>query len=286
MKIYDEHQKQVGEIERPEPVYNNQLWWELARIQKGIKNNECYLSDCGTVERAVYDTDRGIFQVMQPIPRPTPEQLKAIGMRERDDRPVLTKPYDYYWENELRYFTTCIPITPAYRWVLVPVERKSEPVKHYSCAKCSRQNDDMCETERDCFGGYNAEFHAFERKNWTAQVVGEAPAPKVTDAPKSSTPILDNRWIVSWHRVYSLCMELGMKHELAKTTGQDVETFIRSLHKRAGEERYSTSEIKTWLQAMRVKLDTKMTYNDAIDLCRSLIEHCEDGIKAVTERNK
>jgi hypothetical protein len=62
---------------------------------------------------------------MRPIPRATPDQLKAIGMRERDQRPVECSSGDTIWSSQEQAITIREDDVEnyhigKYRWVLMP----------------------------------------------------------------------------------------------------------------------------------------------------------------------
>jgi hypothetical protein len=65
-----------------------------------------------------------------------------------------------------------------------------------------------------------------------------------------------------------------MQPKTGLTGEQDVLAFIRDLHRRAGEERYSIEEIKKWLLTLPLNSYASVT-----------IVSPSSGIKAVTERS-
>ncbi len=102
------------------------------------------------------------------------------------------------------------------------------------------------------------------------------PAPKVTDSLrlKSYEEQAD-----AWDHVFCLCKSLGMKHDTPSGLG-DVESFIRSLAQRAGEERYTVEEIVAWLQYLYGATASVLPVGGAIEV----IDNERDGIAAVTKR--
>jgi hypothetical protein len=71
------------------------------------------------------------YWIASVVPRPTPEQLKAIGMRERDDRPVEIKDGDrtvmIFDDTAIDgYGESCEFDIGKFRWVLMPVEKEAK----------------------------------------------------------------------------------------------------------------------------------------------------------------
>jgi hypothetical protein len=135
MKIFDERGKQVGEIEKPEPVEQDGVWYEAVEY-RAPKEGDNYISYTGMVVTAIFDDYPKSHWIMRPIPTPTSEQLKAIGMKLRDDSPVECKNDEIIWGG----LSAC-RLDPhgsnaihlgTYRWHLVKDE--SAPVK--SCGTC------------------------------------------------------------------------------------------------------------------------------------------------------
>ena len=120
MKIYDERGTQVGELERPEPVEQDRVWWEAVEY-RCHKLGEYYWNGKG-VTKVIYPHHWSSW-IMRPIPRATPEQLKAVGMRERDLSPVMPqKGYKIWNGREVITWNTDMDIGKR-RWVLVPAEK-------------------------------------------------------------------------------------------------------------------------------------------------------------------
>jgi hypothetical protein len=78
----------------------------------------------------------------------------------------------------------------------------------------------------------------------------------------------------AWEKVFALCKTLGMT--LDKSCGlEDVIAFIRDLHRRAGEERYSVEEIMEWFES-RIWIGVNTT-----GAFREFINDSRVGIKGV-----
>jgi len=126
MKTFDEHGKQMGEIEKPGPIKQGGVWYEATEY-RAPKKNEAYLSLDGVDVLAWSDSPQeGERWIMRPIPAPTPEQLKAIGMKLDGDRPRECKEVILVWveDGPWNQVEGCYTIG-TYRWHLV----KADPAK-------------------------------------------------------------------------------------------------------------------------------------------------------------
>jgi hypothetical protein len=168
-------------LEVPGPMQQDGVWCEFCEYRFPKKNELYFYRGCYIVH-ALSDHG-GHFEdipcwIATPIPTPTPEQLKAIGMKLRDDRPMVCRADDFIWSTArldekagekdlIRGCHDCIPEIGHYRWHLVPA--KADPV-HTSCCKnwisalpdkstnrcgnCAREND-TCrfdKTDREYYG--------------------------------------------------------------------------------------------------------------------------------------
>jgi hypothetical protein len=118
--------------ERPEPVEDGGQWWEAVEYRKPLPGENVY--DLEEIHLIKSCSNRCREWIMRPIPAPTPEQLKAIGMRERDDRPVECKSGDKIWDGT-RCATYYSGFGHMHRWVLEDVPVEKEPA-HTECAGC------------------------------------------------------------------------------------------------------------------------------------------------------
>lgn len=161
------------EPERPEPVEQDGVWYEDIDLRPP-KEDDNYISYTGKVVTALFnDYGKLPHRIMRPIPRPTPEQLAAIGMRERDQGPVECEPGDVIWGLNLRSDTghTCVsslmsPLNNGkHRWVLVPADNPpvavpvEKEVEHYSCEGCGNNRINSCPA---CYEPGDSD----KRKNW------------------------------------------------------------------------------------------------------------------------
>ncbi len=120
MKIFDEHGKQIGEIEKPGPVEHDGKWWEPATYRLPLKDDICYLPKLN-VYRSGGDATAPRW-IMHEIPTPTPEQLRATGDKLDGDRPRECRVGETVW-NGMNWFGMAKAGT--YRWHLV----KADPAK-------------------------------------------------------------------------------------------------------------------------------------------------------------
>ncbi len=123
MKIYDASGNAVGTIDKPAPVESGGEWWEPIEFRLPKKGEHIFIAN--GILLTAFNSDLVAYWIMREIPRATPEQLQAIGMRERDGRPVLLQFDDQYWAGEdiggKLYW--CQHNYEIYRWVLEPVPR-------------------------------------------------------------------------------------------------------------------------------------------------------------------
>ncbi len=140
-------------LEVPEPIERENVWYEAREYRKAVGecallgNEPCtYIADNVTSCKEVW--------IMDHIPRATPEQLKAAGMKERDEKPVECKGGDRVWCNNTAtqlFSVDKLGIVGHYRFVLVPDEKPVERM----CKTCGRLKDDegvlKCNYWNDCF---------------------------------------------------------------------------------------------------------------------------------------
>jgi len=102
------------------------------------------------------------------------------------------------------------------------------------------------------------------------------PATEVVDAPAAPlVPINADSKAAGWDAVWDCCMALGMALSSHGTGEQDVCAFIRDLHRRANETRYTAEEIRLWLETLPLNGYAVMKLKSPLD-----------GIAAVTERGE
>jgi hypothetical protein len=106
------------------------------------------------------------------------------------------------------------------------------------------------------------------------------PAPKVTDAH----PIMDAKASEAFYEIYGLCSDLGMVHQLARSTKQDVIAFIRTLAQRAGEG-YTVWQINAYLESLKSQTRNG-SYNVAIEYARTTLKDERFGIAAVINKKE
>jgi len=128
MKIFDEHGKPMGEIEKPGLIQQSGNWWESVSYRK-VKQGEHYYND---QVNCVYEANRDMLSeswIMRPVPTPTPTQLKSIGMKLDGDRPKECHMNDVIWDKNIfqnyHHVFASSQDVGTYRWHLV----KAAPAK-------------------------------------------------------------------------------------------------------------------------------------------------------------
>jgi len=149
------------DIEKPLPIEQDGKWWEAIR-PGNVKKGENYFSSNSTaiiISSSCDHSPQDLHWIASEIPRATPDQLRAIGMKEREWRPVICKARteDRMWDGKYQVFNLSEnhELVGKYRFVLVPVEKKKV---HTSCEGC--ENEKVFVHSR-CF------YCGFERKNYT-----------------------------------------------------------------------------------------------------------------------
>ena len=159
-------------LNRPEPVEHRGTWYEFVSFRpvawgekyKHLSKNEIVEGDKLMPPR-IFETCYGPRWIAIEIPRATPEQLKAIGMRCRDDRPVECKVGDVVWDkinsntSEGKWTIGSLrdPSFDKPRWVLVDAPVEKEPFMHFVCPDCGKHvkaDEDGCcvHCGADCTG--------------------------------------------------------------------------------------------------------------------------------------
>lgn len=135
MNIFDDKGKQIGTLNKPDPIFQAGKWWEPTVIGP-VKAYDVIFSLEGTsVSQASYDT-KHVYWHAAAIPTPTVDQLSAIGKRCRDARPMVCGVGDWIWEEKAlknrrqicNVCSQCQPHIGHYRWILEDVPRV-EPIK-------------------------------------------------------------------------------------------------------------------------------------------------------------
>lgn len=260
MKLYDENKNLVGEIERPEPSYYENVWYEFMEYRKPKKDEILFPTISCFPERADEDDCLRPFWIASEIPRATAEQLRVINMKERDGRPVVLNEGDMIWAgggNEVHQTFKGYPSFNHFRFVLVPDVQKEI---HTSCEGCKRAlgNGYRDWDVKECEVCFPDMAYEQERKNYTPKVKDEQP-----DEPKFSMKEVMN-CVCAILRDYeethyaSLC---GMIEDKLKTV----------LTERSSDEpRFSLKEINDWLGGFYL----------------NQLTHPGLGIKAFTERRR
>ncbi len=163
MKLYDENKNLITDIPRPEPL-QDEKWWEFTGLEAPEKGKEYLNYNGNKIFKATYDWQKfDIRWIASEIPRATPEKLRAIGMKERDGRPVKITPENYsdiIWTG--KYVSGYKEHIGKYRFVLVPDVQEE---KHIQCRDCASEIDGqmIC---KDCID-WSKNSYGQERKNYT-----------------------------------------------------------------------------------------------------------------------
>jgi len=130
------------DIEKPEPIEQDRKWWEFTEY-RSVKMGDHYLYEMQDGVGYCIEDHRNVFLhwIASEIPRATVEQLRAIGMKERDGRPVKITPENYkdiIWTGNADssfagYVSGYKENIGQYRFVLVP---DVQPKKHTTCSGC------------------------------------------------------------------------------------------------------------------------------------------------------
>jgi len=161
MKIYDENKNYVGKIEKPEPIEQDGKWWEPIIYREPLLGEHYYyyatsgksvINECFRAKDEFYPS----LWIVSEIPRATPEQLRAIGMKERDGRPVICKENDTVWiDNEHEFIgLPRIGHLGHYRFVLEP---DAQNEVHASCRECRHSSNPS--VSGPCVGCWNVLHH-------------------------------------------------------------------------------------------------------------------------------
>ena len=172
------------DIAKPGAIEQDGKWWEFMEY-RSPKQDEYYQRPGCILRQANYDY-ADAYWIASEIPRATPEQLRAIGMKERDGRPVKVKEGESYWSKLETPQTRSPDGIVCYRFVLEPDVQKKI---HTSCEGCRRAlfnrsrnwGDNKCDT---CFSDME---YSKERKNYT-------PA----QPPQPEEPRFSVEEVISW----------------------------------------------------------------------------------------
>jgi hypothetical protein len=116
------------EIEKPGPIEQDGVWWEFVEYRKTSKDKQEHyffdykLMDNFTIYKYYNAESMNPVWIASEIPRASKEQLRAIGMKERDGKPALVKFDESYW-SEFGKLYWCKD-SAIYRFVLVPDVQK------------------------------------------------------------------------------------------------------------------------------------------------------------------
>jgi hypothetical protein len=173
------------DIEKPGVILQDGKWWEFVEFRKAEVGETIYDDKCCQTNLLRMASGHTVseYWIASEIPRATPEQLKAIGMKERDERPVACLPGLAVWNRLYRDVTVHdTDLLGKYRFVLVPDVQEEV---HISCEGCANWipcfNEGRC---LNCFDRTRTASHV--RKNYT-------PKPPQTEEPRNTCAVCLNK---------------------------------------------------------------------------------------------
>jgi len=111
-----------------------------------------------------YDCSDRFYWIASEIPRPTSEQLRAIGMRCKYNEPVACTNGDIVWNGIESLPAELDNAVEKYRFVLEP-----DVHEHKGCAGCGNQTtpDKACLLDNPCCSCFEWRQPGAKRKNYT-----------------------------------------------------------------------------------------------------------------------
>jgi hypothetical protein len=292
MKIYDERGKQIGAIDRPEPVEQDGVWYEAVEYRRPVKGDKIVIVDCGLflcrLRRTIIDGEGyATTWIMRPIPTPTQDQLTAIGKKLDGDRPRECKSGDKIWHGG-----QCVTYYSGFgqmcRWHMKDDPAKATGEREEGCVTCQNTGCQMPRSIRPLVGhlapsckctGYKPPVAQAGKDGGHTSCEGCANLPPagqplrcwhacvtepgirrnwIPQPPKGKYAIKDNAQKF-WQNVYLHCQKLGMQPKTGWTGEQDVCAFIRDLANKAqtakGEDASLTTpdgQIEAWKEVFAV----------------------------------
>jgi len=234
------------DIEKPEPIEQDGKWWEFTEY-RSVKMGDHYLYEMQDGVGYCIEDHRNVFLhwIASEIPRATTEQLRAIGMKERDGKPVICKHDDVVWNGG--GFTRLIDFLKdhgediynrhigKYRFALVPDVQKEV---HISCDGCDILNNiktigdfDYPEICKTCYPWRSHKDD--ERKNYTAKQPPQTEEPRFTAAEELEIKMF----------IYNITLDLQSHRE--KTPAQ-LDAMFQSAY-----ELYSKYKVEAFTERRR-----------------------------------
>ena len=171
------------DIEKPGVILQDGKWWEFVEFRKAEVGETIYDDKCCQTNLLRMASGHTVseYWIASEIPRATPEQLKAIGMKERDERPVACLPGLAVWNRLYRDVTVHdTDLLGKYRFALVPDVQKEI---HTSCEGCEHAlgNQYRNWNKKECEACFLVMEYSLERKNYTPK------QPSTPEEPRFST---------------------------------------------------------------------------------------------------
>ncbi len=169
MKIFDENQRPVGELNKPGPRLHRRYWWEATEY-RFPEHGEYFLDNDQNILQATPFIEHDTSWIMSPVPTPTNyqlDQLKADGLRKRtgESTPMACEVGDYVWgKNGFEFGGTESCSKGSFRWRFETIPNKQPaPVIYTSCEGCGKLGKSF-----DCINAC-IDKKTFERKNYTVR---------------------------------------------------------------------------------------------------------------------
>lgn len=265
------------ELQVPEIVEQDGKWWEPTEYREAVYDEKYFYA--GNIHKCITSKTESwnCFWIASVIPKPTPDQLRAIGMRLNGGRPMEAKDGDKIWWNECNW-----PVIfesehiGKYRWILedVPVEK---PDVHTSCEGCEDRKSIYTVRCKSCCE--RPKLIGEIRMNWTP-----APAPVakcircrrgLTDSPSESGWMeieYELKTGICFKCIKRLFEHMNMVEEASTPAPKDT------------EKRYTIKEFQKWI----INYANAMSFGDSeryvLKYASIKISDSQDGIEAVTAR--
>lgn len=117
----------VGPLDVPEPVEQDGKWWEAMEYRPAMIKDSYRIENDGVHIVTGIPSARPVW-INKLIPRATAAELAAIGMKERDGRPVLVEDGNMIWDYDgINKVPVIQNYVGRYRFVLIPSNKAHAP---------------------------------------------------------------------------------------------------------------------------------------------------------------
>jgi hypothetical protein len=147
------------DISKPGMIEQDGKWWEPGEYKNPNKGEYWYGISGGKIYGPCNRDEDYPNWIMSKIPRASASQLAAIGMRERDGRPVEVKRDDILWAGSYPIYHADKEYIGKFRFILEPVVKREV---HTSCEGCWKFKPKTENCWNACY-----DYETRERKNYT-----------------------------------------------------------------------------------------------------------------------